>query len=165
MSVEQEQRATSPVANEIDNLLIFAQPMKQEADSGPWFVAGIGADPDHTLTVDLATALPPLWEGKYVQHFVPIAELRDVLFKAGYFDEEKISHLACLEAVNQPNKADPFYFNYQPVEQNSAIMWFSEATQTYRFIHCRKCAYALLTWLTEKQETWEKSAAPKAGRA
>lgn len=154
----------SPIANEVNNLVIFTIPQKQQNDSGPWFIAAVAGDPDATIEANLKTSLPPLWNGKYQGHFVSVSEFLGDSFKADWLAELGITHLALLESVEH-GENDPMYFAGDAVTHNGAILWFNQNKQQYYFIHCRGCAIRIIQWVLERQEGWEKSAQLPAGRA
>lgn len=151
--------ANSPVKNELDNIVIFTQPQKEQGE-GPWFVAAVAADPDDRIEVNLAAALPPLWHGKYQGHFVPVALFAPTELNA----QLGVTHLALLESLDQ-GENDPFYFGHETITHNGAILWFNGDKQQYYFIHSRTHAIAILEWMVENQETWQKLASKPAGLA
>lgn len=130
---------------------LFLQPQPTDPKDGPIFTAAIANDSEATgEIVDTLKALPPLWNGKYKEHLLPIAFLSDVL-KLETMPE--ITHIALLESNLKHN--DPFYFGRTPIHYNSMVLW-KDIDGSYRYFHCEKCAATVLLWLSQEQEAWQR---------
>lgn len=125
------------------------------------FTVAICEDPDaKSVEVNMATTLPPLWNGKYVGHFHTLnaydKESAGWGFTPDFIAELQLTHLALLESSF--GEAPAFFFNGEAIMHNSLLLWYSEPRHKFYFIHCGTCARGLVNWMLKHQEEWMSSA-------
>lgn len=161
MSVEQDQAATSPVLNEIDNLAIYLTNGKMDETGFPNFIAGIAAEPKLTGEASIVSLLPLEWKGDFVMHFQDALPLTGGK-RVEDLERDEISHLVLLES--KLVHGDPLYFAGDAIKGDSLLVWYSEKRNKFYHIHCRKCCYKILNWMVAQQEEWKRCPAPSSTR-
>lgn len=148
-----EQALTSPVRDEIDNLIVNFTPMPLRIDRDQVLLGAINAsDNEKGECSDVTKTFPPGWEGvAYTRHFIDAAPV----FKADYRAENEITHIVALEHPTL-NSLDgvPFKFGHDWISHDGIILLYSEGRRKFYHFHCRQCVLSAMVYIAEMQAQW-----------